>query len=675
MSLDNQKIVILIVDDNKNNLFTLHTLISEYLDVDILEANSGMESLTILLEAKVDLIILDVQMPEMDGFETAKAIRARKKTKYIPIVFLTAAYKSDEFQQKGFSIGAADYLTKPIDKAQLIGRIKTYIRFIRQDYQHKQDLENRVIERTAKLSETNKLLNQEIDERNKIEQALNEAKNQAEAANLAKSQFLANMSHELRTPLNAIIGYSEILKEDAEDLEQSEFIPDLEKIRGAGKHLLGLINDVLDISKIEAGKMDLFIELLDLNTLLDEVVGTVYPMVEKGKNIFNIEYGSLGQIKTDMTKLRQILLNLLSNAAKFTDQGCISLKVTRETHNDIEWINFCVIDNGIGMTNEQQAKLFKPFAQADNSTTRRYGGTGLGLAITKRFTEMMGGHIQVESEYEKGSEFTIYLPTQAQKIAINDLPKSITPDLSQEDEVIIIIDDDIQMCHLLKEKLSELGHAVAIATEGDKGIELINKYHPQTVLLNAQMSDMEGWRVLSNLKNNTALSHLQVILLVMEPDEEKWYTMNATECLDKAAVRTQLTVFLEKYNIGDYDMGPIMIIEDDIVWGETMSFILQDQGWHVCLAENGQDALEQLDEHIPQFILLDLNMPVMDGFEFLEHFKDNEKWQEIPVVVMTSQNLTTKEQAHLNQYVKTILPKQTYSKDDLPTHIHELISN
>jgi len=421
---------ILIVDDNKNNLFTLRTLINEHIEANIIEADSGQGALDILLVKLVDLIILGVQMPDMDGFETAKLIRSFKKTRHIPIVFLTAAYKSAEFQQKGFAAGAADYLTKPIDAPQLISRINTYLRFIEQERRHhaeleqkvqertaellamRNKLEERVNERTAELNEINLQLKEEIEIRKKTELAFKKAKEVAEQANLAKSQFLANMSHELRTPLNAIIGYSEILFEEAKDQENSDYTNDLLKIMQAARHLLAMINDVLDLSKIEAGKMQIHTETFDLAEIVSEITNTISPLTTKNKNVLQVIWqGREGLVHSDVTKIRQILINLLGNASKFTDQGIIQLRVGIEEDNKgISWVRFQVKDSGIGISPEQQAKLFQPFIQADASTTRKYGGTGLGLTISQHFTEMLGGYLTLDSKMGEGSTFTVLIP-------------------------------------------------------------------------------------------------------------------------------------------------------------------------------------------------------------------------------------------------------------------------
>src|SRR5919198_11176 len=285
----------------------------------------------------------------------------------------------------------------------------------------------------------------DITERKRIEEELRQAKEAAEAANAAKSGFLATVSHELRTPLNAIIGYSEMLQEEAADLGVSDLIPDLEKIHTAGKTLLSLINDVLDLSKIEAGKMDLYLETFDVATMIGEVAITVEPLMRKRDNTLVVQCApDIGAMHADLTKVRQALFNLLSNAAKFTENGMVTLTVERETFEGRDWLRFRVADTGIGMSAEQLGKLFQPFSQADASTTRKFGGTGLGLALTRRLCQMMGGDITVESAPGQGSTFTIWLPaaiTGPATLERGAEPHALSASLDGANTVLVIDDD------------------------------------------------------------------------------------------------------------------------------------------------------------------------------------------------------------------------------------------
>ncbi|TIQ40270.1 MAG: response regulator, partial [Mesorhizobium sp.] len=342
----------------------------------------------------------------------------------------------------------------------------------------------------------------DITELKQRQDELERAKSRAESTNEAKSRFVASVSHELRTPLNAIIGYSEMLIEDASDQHMVEFVPELEKIAAAGRHLLALINDILDLSKIEANKMEIFPETFDVVELLSDVRATVAPLMAKNRNEFIQDIqGDLGEMHSDQTKLRQNLFNLLSNAAKFTNGGRVTLSVRRERRAECDWLVFNVSDTGIGMTAEQQERLFNAFTQADASTTRNYGGTGLGLSITRSFSRMIGGVVTVESEAGKGSVFTMEVPARCRREA--EEPRTAEPSpIVQPGRTVLIIDDEPAARNLIAKALTEAGLASMEAASGAEGIAAAREYRPAAIILDIIMPHQDGWSVLRTLKGD-----------------------------------------------------------------------------------------------------------------------------------------------------------------------------
>ncbi|GEM_PF-915232 len=498
----------------------------------------------------------------------------------------------------------------------------------------------------------------------------------AEEANRAKTQFLANMSHELRTPINTIVGYSEILEDEVKECKRLDLLRDVRNIHTSAKHLLGLLDGILDISKIEAGKMELYVESFDLKEIIQQVINTIQPLIENRVNTLIKDYqdDQLGQMKSDTVKVKQILLNLLSNASKFTENGQITLHIRRETRDNQECIMLGVEDEGIGMTQEQQDCLFQVFAQADPSTQRKYGGSGLGLAITKYFTEMLGGRIEVTSQFGKGSHFIVYLPTELTISPQETFEKSIRkPSLPAESGIVLVIDDDDVVRNLLQAYLSKIGYQVALADNGKEGLALAKKLRPNAITLDVMMPGMDGWEVLSQLKADPDLAHIPVIVLTMVEDKDIGYSLGAAEFLTKPVTRDQLTKVLRKYR-SETAPRKIMIVEDDNTTREMMVRMLHKMGWQVIEAENGEVALRLLETHSPDLILLDLMMPEMDGFEFIVHLRQHKTQSQIPVVVLTAKDITTEDRTWLSHQVNNIFQKGAYSREELLAELRAILS-
>ncbi len=487
-------------------------------------------------------------------------------------------------------------------------------------------------------------------------------KEAAEVANKAKSTFLANMSHELRTPLNAIIGYSEMLQEEAEDAGHEAYLADLGKIHSAGAHLLELINAVLDISKVEAGKMELYLETFAIPKVVKDVVAIIQPLVKKNGNTLQVNAAvDLGNMHADVTKVRQSLFNLLSNASKFTENGVISLDASR----DGEWIAFRVSDSGIGMTAEQTNKLFEAFAQADSSTTRKYGGTGLGLAISRRFCRMMGGDITVESEIGKGTAFTIRLPAAVASMGEERAPSAAAELVLPENaSVVLVIDDDPAVHDLMRRSLAKDGFRVECARNGEEGLAMARELKPDAITLDVMMPGLDGWSVLSMLKSDPSIADIPVVMVTIIDDKNLGYALGASDYLTKPLDRNRLKSVIGRYRHGG-GVRCALVVDDDAAVREVTRRTLESDGWLVREAENGRVALERAEESLPDVVLLDLMMPEMDGFEFLDLFRKKEEWRTIPVVVVTAKDLTPEDHLRLSGHVGQVLHKGAFNRDEL----------
>ena len=461
------------------------------------------------------------------------------------------------------------------------------------------------------------------------------ARDEAREASSAKSRFFANMSHELRTPLNAIIGYSEMLLEDCEDLGNDDMIPDLKRITNSSKHLLSLINNVLDLSKIEAGKMDMYFTPFSIDTMIETIKDVSGPLATKNNNEFIIKNNVKGEMTSDETKLRQCIVNFLSNAFKFTENGQVALVIDQKEIEGKEYINFDIKDTGIGMTEEQLGKLFDTYTQAERSTSAKYGGTGLGLSISKHFAEMMGGGVEVSSEVGKGSTFSIFVPKQSEEENVDEETDIENPELKEGDEYILLVDDDKATHDVVKRAIRKEGHTVYSAFDGDEGVDQARKFKPNLILLDVLMPGRDGWSVLKEIKNDKNLKDVPVVITSVLNEESLASSLGADDYMKKPIDRTFFLNIVKRY-ITEKDQK-VLVVDDDENTRDLLTKILNNEGYMSIDAKNGEDALERVKEK-PDLIVLDLDMPRMDGFEFIE--RSRTEGMKIPIVVFSGKDIT-----------------------------------
>lgn len=650
---------VLVVDDDEVTRIYLARQLRQYTQVTT--AATGAEAIALIQSQPFDLVLLDILMPDLNGFEVLARVKAEPHLSHLPIVMISNLDDLDSLV-RGIELGAEDYLFKPLNPVLLKARVSACLERKRLRDTEQAYLKQLQAEKTA-----------------------------AEAANRAKSAFLANMSHELRTPLNAIIGYSEILLEDTQAVEP-EWSPDLEKIRTSGKHLLDLINSILDISKIEAGKMELSLETFSIRGLLDGIVNMIQPLVNQSGNTLEVTYADdLGTMHADLNKVRQILLKLLSNAIKFTNQGTIRLSVERtgtasraeDETAQTEEVCFTVADTGVGIYVDRQSNVFELFNQGDNSSTRKHGGTGLGLALSQRFCQMMGGSISVESVPSQGSCFTVRLPVDVidhQVSAVLATPEPPEPqptnrpsNLSDRSSLVLVIDDDRTVRDLMVETLNREGYRVVTTWGSEEGLRLARELRPDLIILGLLMPSVDSWAMLFTFKADPTLADIPVIMMTIANDKQLGFTLGVSESLTKPVDFKRLAMLLRQFrgHQPNAAIGRILLIEEDATTSQIVQRLLEKEGWAVTI-ESTQVTVETVVQLQPDFIVLDLMPPEMKGLGLVAKLRHHELCQTLPIMVITTRDITREDRLWLNDYIETLFHQGHYSRDRSLTQICRL---
>ncbi len=702
---EGERASVLVVDDNPAKLASLAAIVAE-MGLEVVAASSGREALRQLLVRDFALILLDVMMPTLDGYETAQLIHSRPRSAWTPIIFITAEAHSETDRYKAYAHGAVDWIYSPIVPEILQAKVRVFAnlfylaRIARRQAEALQRQGAEILRQNAQLEEASRM----------------------------KSDFLASMSHELRTPLNAIIGFSELLHDGLLGpltAEQKESVGD---IRNSGQHLLSLINDILDLSKVEAGQMVLDPEPFCVKDMLDACLSIVRERALRHGIVLELEADQrLGDIVADIRKAKQILYNLLSNAVKFTPDGgkvrLVARRVGREAvkieppegmaaralplppGGYAEFLEIAVCDNGIGIGEADLGRLFQAFLQLDSSLARRYEGTGLGLALVRKLCALHGGTVGVVSAPGKGACFIVWLPWRAASLPSPLEEEGVSSPLSpsgrgvggegeqapapsppappprggrgedapspiegegEKQPLALVIEDDEKAAQILRLILENQGFRVAWAADGERGLALAAAERPALISLDLLLPGLGGWEALQRIRTEPRLAGVPVVICSVVADQERGYALGAARVLQKPVSRATLIDALTGLGFGCNGRKEftVLVVDDNPQAVDLVAKNLSGSGAEVVRAYGGREAIATALQMLPDLVVLDLMMPNVNGFDVVEALKSRPETAGVPILILTAKEITATDRRRLNGYVEKIVQKGKFNTED-----------